>query len=104
MTTWSPTLTERTSEPTASTTPAPSWPSTDGAFHGMVPLITERSLWHTPAAANGHPHLGGPGISDLQLVGDLHVVTGVDDASHGILPLFVRLLDCELSVDHRCAY
>ena len=50
MTTWSPGLTERTSEPTASTTPAPSWPRTDGDFHGMVPLITDRSLWQTPAA------------------------------------------------------
>ena len=61
MTTWSPTLTERTSEPTASTTPAPSWPSTDGAFHGMVPLITDRSLWHTPAAPMATRTSVGPG-------------------------------------------
>ena len=30
--------------------PAPSWPSTDGAFHGMVPSMTDRSEWQTPAA------------------------------------------------------
>ena len=50
MTTWSPTFTDLTDEPTASTMPAPSWPSTAGGFHGMVPLITERSEWQTPAA------------------------------------------------------
>ena len=35
----------------ASTTPAPSWPRTAGGFNGMVPLMTDRSEWHTPAAA-----------------------------------------------------
>ena len=61
MTTWSPGLTERTSLPTASTTPAPSWPSTDGAFHGMVPLMTDRSLWQTPAAPMATRTSVGPG-------------------------------------------
>ncbi len=36
--------------PTASTMPAPSWPRTDGGFQGIVPSITDRSEWHTPAA------------------------------------------------------
>ena len=49
-TTWSPGLTERTADPTDSTMPAPSWPSTDGAFQGIVPSSTDRSEWHTPAA------------------------------------------------------
>ena len=61
MTTWSPTFTDVTSEPTDSTTPAPSWPRTDGAFHGMVPLITDRSLWHTPAAPMATRTSLGPG-------------------------------------------
>ncbi len=61
MTTWSPGLTERTSLPTASTTPAPSWPSTEGAFQGMVPLMTDRSLWHTPAAPMATRTSFGPG-------------------------------------------
>ena len=49
-TTWSPTLTERTSAPTASTTPAPSWPRTTGGGNGIVRLMTDRSEWQTPAA------------------------------------------------------
>ncbi len=51
ITTWSPGCTERTASPTASTTPAPSWPSTAGAGNGIVPSITDRSEWHTPAAS-----------------------------------------------------
>src|SRR5215813_6801407 len=52
-TTWSPGLTEVTSAPTASTTPAPSWPSTIGRSSGKrpTPSTTWRSLWHTPVAA-----------------------------------------------------
>ncbi len=49
-TTWSPGRTVVTSEPTASTTPAPSWPMTTGVGNGMVPSSTDWSLWHTPAA------------------------------------------------------
>src|SRR5690606_27859639 len=51
MTTWSPGATRVTSEPTASTTPAPSCPISDGAGHGMVPSSKLTSLWQTPAAA-----------------------------------------------------
>ncbi len=65
ITTWSPTATERTSEPTASTTPAPSCPSTEGARHGMVPLMTERSLWQTPAAPMATRTWVGPGSPTL---------------------------------------
>src|SRR5690606_8823817 len=48
-TTWSPTDTLVTASPTASTTPAPSWPRTTGVGNGIVPSITETSLWHSPA-------------------------------------------------------
>ena len=48
--TWSPGTTCVTPAPTASTTPAPSWPSTTGTGKGMVPSTTDRSLWHSPAA------------------------------------------------------
>jgi hypothetical protein len=49
--TWSPTFTEVTPSPTSAMTPAPSWPSTAGAGWGMVPVMPERSEWHTPVAA-----------------------------------------------------
>ena len=39
-----------TSEPTASTIPAPSCPITTGVGNGMVPSSTDWSLWQTPAA------------------------------------------------------
>src|SRR5262245_57462492 len=52
-TTWSPGFTLVTSAPTASTTPAPSWPSTIGRSSGKRPWpsTTCRSLWQTPVAA-----------------------------------------------------
>src|SRR5271169_1372769 len=61
-TTWSPGLTVVTSAPTASTTPAPSWPSTIGRSSGKrpIPSTTCRSLWHTPVAtvrtSTSRPH------------------------------------------------
>ena len=61
MTTWSPGFTRVTSEPTASTTPAPSWPMSDGAGHGMVPSSRLTSLWQTPAAASRTSTSSGPG-------------------------------------------
>src|SRR5579872_905994 len=67
ITTWSPGFTERTRLPTASTTPAPSWPRTDGAFHGMVPSRTDRSEWHTPAAATLTFTSVGPGSATSSL-------------------------------------
>src|SRR5215218_2127423 len=48
--TWSPGLTRVTDEPTSSTTPAPSCPSTPGSGNGSPPLATPRSVWHSPAA------------------------------------------------------
>src|SRR3954447_7616749 len=49
---WSPARTLVTSSPTASTTPAPSWPSTIGRSVGKrpTPSTTCRSLWQTPVA------------------------------------------------------
>ena len=49
ITTWSPGARPVTSEPTSSMIPAPSWPMTTGGGNGMVPSMTDRSLWHTPA-------------------------------------------------------
>ena len=60
-TTWSPAFTVVTDAPTASTTPAPSWPSTTGVGNGIVPLITDRSLWHSPAASIRTATSPGPG-------------------------------------------
>ena len=48
--TWSPGATDVTAEPTRSTTPAPSWPSTPGSGNGSPPEATPRSVWHRPAA------------------------------------------------------
>src|SRR4051794_33136066 len=50
MTTWSPRATVATAEPTSLTMPTPSCPSTTGVGNGMVPSITDTSLWQTPAA------------------------------------------------------
>ena len=61
ITTWSPGFTDRTASPTASTMPAPSWPSTAGAGNGIVPSITDRSEWHTPAACMRTCTSLGPG-------------------------------------------
>jgi len=49
--TWSPSFTFATPSPTSAMTPAPSWPSTAGAGWGMVPVMPDRSEWHTPVAA-----------------------------------------------------
>src|SRR6476659_8133994 len=50
-TTWSPGLSEVTPSPTSMTSPAASCPSTSGGGSGIVPLVAERSEWHTPHAA-----------------------------------------------------
>src|SRR5262245_60101099 len=49
--TWSPGATSVTPSPTRSTTPAPSWPSTQGAYPlGSAPEAVYRSVWQTPHA------------------------------------------------------
>ena len=63
-TTWSPGRTVFTSDPMASTMPAPSWPSTAGGFQGMVPLMTLTSEWHTPAATIFTTTSRAPGSGD----------------------------------------
>ncbi len=100
-TTWSPGFTLVTASPTASTTPAPSWPSTAGGGHGIVPSSTLRSLWHSPAVVTRTLTSVGPGgrtstssrtaafspsytsafISPLSLDASLTVVDAVRDAS-----------------------
>ncbi|OLE22898.1 MAG: hypothetical protein AUG49_17605 [Catenulispora sp. 13_1_20CM_3_70_7] len=48
--TWSPTETRVTPSPTATTSPAPSWPGTNGTGCGSTPVMADRSEWHTPVA------------------------------------------------------
>ena len=50
-----------TPAPTASTTPAPSWPSTTGVGNGIVPSITDTSEWHSPARSMRTTTSPGPG-------------------------------------------
>src|SRR5258705_6333928 len=57
----SPTFTEVTSGPTASTVPAPSWPRMAGTGHGNVPSTMDRSEWHTPEAPMRRTTSRGPG-------------------------------------------
>ncbi len=51
-TTGSPSFTEVTPLPTASTYPAPSWPPTIGSGAGRSPVTRCSSEWHIPDAAN----------------------------------------------------
>ena len=59
--TWSPTATPVTPSPSASTTPAPSWPSTAGHGVSAVPSIAFWSEWQTPLAARRTSTSPGPG-------------------------------------------
>src|SRR2546430_2222636 len=60
-TTRSPVFTWLTSDPTQSTVPAPSWPRIVGGGSGNVPLVTDRSEWHTPLAPISTTTSPGPG-------------------------------------------
>src|ERR1700733_7343727 len=66
-TTWSPSATECTSGPTASTMPAPSWPPIAGSDSiGRSPTRTCSSEWHRPEAArrtSTSPALGPSSVS-----------------------------------------
>src|SRR5439155_258203 len=59
--TWSPGCTYDTCEPTASTTPADSCPSTVGTGAGYFPSMKWRSEWHSPAATVRTSTSCGPG-------------------------------------------
>src|SRR5436190_11568969 len=75
-TTWSPLARSLTPSPTSSTTPAPSWPSTSGSGSAIVPVIAERSEWHTPHAARRtvtSPRLGGSTLISSTVMGWLCV-------------------------------
>ena len=61
--TWSPGLTWVTSAPTASTTPAASWPGTVGVSWLYLPSMKWRSLWQSPAATVRTSTSRGPGRS-----------------------------------------
>src|ERR1700693_227731 len=53
VTTWSPIAISLTPSPTASTTPAPSWPRTVGAYpDGSDPEAEYMSVWQTPQATS----------------------------------------------------
>src|SRR5690242_14105698 len=70
--TWSPLANSVTPSPTSSTTPAPSCPSTSGSGRAIVPVIAERSEWHTPHAARRtatSPRLGGSTLISSTLTG-----------------------------------
>ncbi len=56
----SPTLARRTSAPTASTIPHPSWPGTIGSGRLDRPRITVRSVWQIPLAASRTSTSRGP--------------------------------------------
>src|SRR5258707_115890 len=61
-TTWSPTASAVTPSPISTTSPAASWPSTSGGGMGIVPLVADRSEWHTPQAPSltvASPRRGG---------------------------------------------
>src|SRR5699024_1329826 len=62
-TTWSPGSTLVTPGPTASITPAPSWPPTIGNRGGSEPSDRCRSEWHRPAAVYLTSTSPGPGSS-----------------------------------------
>ena len=72
-TTWSPTFTLATASPTSVTTPAPSWPRTTGVGKGMVPSITDTSLWHRPGVVDAHPHLVGTRVAHGDVVAHLQL-------------------------------
>ena len=56
----SPTAARRTSAPTASTTPHPSWPGTIGSGRFDSPWTTVRSVWQMPLAARRTSTSCGP--------------------------------------------
>ena len=58
---WRPARGRRTPAPTASTTPAPSCPSTAGQRVGAVPSIALKSEWQTPLACSRTRTSPGPG-------------------------------------------
>ena len=99
--TWSPGPTWVTPAPTASTTPAPSWPSTTGTGNGMVPSTTDRSLWHSPAAEIATSTSPGPRVPYLQIVDDLGLLPVEDHASHAATPPFRALTG---GPDHRLEF
>ena len=93
ITTWSPTVRPLTAEPTSDTMPTPSWPSTTGVGNGMVPSITDTSLWHTPGSLDVDPHLVGPQVADGQVADDAQAVLVEHDPLHGTPPDRPRACD-----------
>ena len=62
--------------PTSSTMPAASWPNAIGSGRGRLPLITDRSEWHSPAALIRTSTSPGPGGSSSSV----SIVSGLDAA------------------------
>ena len=88
----SPTAARRTSGPTASTNPQPSWPGTIGSGRLDSPRITVRSVWQIPLAESRTSTsqradrrrgqiLDDERIADVVGDGDLHGATGGDEVS-----------------------
>ena len=83
-TTSSPGFTEVTPSPTASTTPAPSWPSTDG--RRPLPLAADRVQLRAadPDRRHPHEHVAGSGLLEVDLA-DLERPPGpVEDGGAGL--------------------
>ena len=85
----SPTARSVTSLPTFSTTPVPSCPSTTRPA-GSVPLITDRSEWHTPLAVMRTITSPGPGSIGVTSSTDSGWFCSRHSAAFMVFPLVVR--------------
>ena len=81
--TWSPGATCVTPAPTASTTPAPSWPSTTGTGNGIVPSIDGQVAVAQPGGGDAHQHLAGARSRTSRSSTTCGRSPSKNDASHG---------------------
>ena len=86
-TTWSPTARSVTPGPSASTTPAASWPSTTGTDGGRSPVDQAQVAVAHPAVRDPNQDLTGMGLVDDDVVVHLQRGTGCleDGGAHGEL-------------------
>src|SRR5262249_13467239 len=90
-TTASPSFTDVTPGPTASTMPAPSWPRTTGVGYGIEPSMTLRSEWQSPAARSATRTSPGPGSRSVTS----SIATGRDAAWKTAARISARVPDPE---------
>ena len=96
-TTWSPGLTVVTSAPTASTMPAPSWPSTIGRSSGNRPIAVDhvQVAVADPGRRRADQHLAPPRLVDLHRLDRQRLVHLAKDGGldlHRFLPHPVEFL------------